>query len=546
MKLFNKDKSSNKKNLCPFVSLLIPFSFDRREYTRNLATLIKNGWNENNTYVENEFFSFVNELIEKETTEEIVPSKIAKCLNREFNDTYFYNGGVSRNVKIKSASLYTFKTGVAFLVLYLNYENITDIQELIDRNNQIKSFSHKREQIVELSTSKISFEESLLESDNDLLDVKDVKSNSTFKLSAEILPNYIRGTEVKLIPKGDAKTIIYKSGIPTDLSTYFEKLLMFTSEKKYFLGDRVSKSTGYKMSSKANIFSFAITEEYDNSFKEETYKLGHGYKASYKKSDFSNNEFIFNTFDNSCWSVSREGVSNLVHFVSDNQTNQFFKDTYLKRISNYLSLYILALHQYYALLNISGKISTLPNSIKEYTNNKKNYDSMIDIYDEVNFIYLKCIYHEVSHISHQNEVYKKIYKMLGIDSLLTAVNYEMDRFTNIVGLLRHEVIQEETKQQDEYYKQQERQRIIDQKAEDEREKRKSSFERFITIIASTLAFFAVFESIWNISKYLNVKDLLVLSFIESIVVRELIFVSFTIISWLTIIIIVYAKRIKKK
>ena len=75
--------------------------------------------------------------------------------------------------------------------------------------------------------------------------------------------------------------------------------------------------------------------------------------------DLENNPNVLRFFENSYWGISTEGLNNIVYLVDDNTTNEFMTTGYQKNLQNsYYYIYILALHQRFALLNFCSRVGS--------------------------------------------------------------------------------------------------------------------------------------------------------------------------------------------
>lgn len=196
---------------------------------------------------------------------------------------------------------------------------------------------------------------------------------------------------------------------------------------------------------KTHLFSSVLVEkgkwaikDFDTGF----YHLRKGYTESYlpseKEFNTENNSEILKSFENSYWGISREGCSNLCHLTGCDGPDAFFRGNYADRINNYLYIYILILHQYYGLLNLSKEVSELSSNTKYYVKSKKEYNKLKKIRDNISFFYLKCVYEEISHITHQAKLYNMMIEELGIKRMQDELHYEMEKVVEIIEQVRED------------------------------------------------------------------------------------------------------------
>ncbi len=488
----------------PKNKLILPFIYSETQYDSILDKLFKEKWSVDSPLNSNEFFSHVETLLDYENHQSIGCSFIKSFEKKPINLVKKEPQEVVAS--IKKLHLTLFKTGVGFLILSIETPKSFDSNALIDLNNRLHSLSHNNFQVNVIKDLSIDFQEDFILDHGSLsngafkaIDYTNQRKicyikKDTFNNSKSVMdPKIIRTTS-------QGKIISYKSHSIIDLRDYLWYELREIKEISYF--NQFHFDNGNKsMAAKLHIFVACLYNEpiSDRSLvNNEAFLLSRGYKSSYKM-NVSDDSSILSTFDNSIWAISREGISNLIWPVADKTTNAFFKSTYLERLNNYLFLYILALHQYYSLIKVSYDISTLPNSSRDYIEDDSNYEKLIDIYDNVNYIYLKCVFREVSHITHQAGVYDKIYKSLGMDTLLNEINYEMDRLTGLVNQIRDsQNLSRHLIEEKRYRQLKEDQEAKDRKVALEKELR-SKREKKYAIIGSTFAFFSVFKTLWDIA-----------------------------------------------
>lgn len=534
VKIVKVNEGEFKKRDYPVSILLIPFRFNRRKIDETKEILLNRTWKQEDQLSNNEFFQHIRLLLD-----ESQQSAICSKLVRNNGDLVIRSKANNKNIaKINNIELYLFKTGVGFYRFSVTYLEDLDIEGVIARNNELKSIAHNLDEIVINTEVAIEYlDEHVSDSDSNYITAIDYTNKKTsINLSKKDLVGIDIEQEVKITYGENKKKFIrYSRLAKLDIRDFINNELQDIPDLDYF--NQYTYDQGKKqMVSKANVFVSCLLDskvESELDVSDMTFMLSRGYKGSYKKKMDVENSSFFSTFDNSFWSVSREGIANLAWLVEDETTNTFFMGTYLDRLENYFFLYIIALHQYYGLIKVAQDISMLPSSIEDYSDDSCNYNRLKSIYNEINFIYLKCIYHEVTHISHQAQVYEKIFNMLGIESLLTEINFEMDRLTNIVDQIRdNKRIEMYQKQEIEYRERMAQQELSEQNREEEfREQqkqwkiendenarneatrlheveRKKDREKKYAIIGSIFAFFTVFEALWNVAILSNITEVL--------------------------------------
>ncbi|MGN1119942.1 MAG: hypothetical protein ACI4Q4_06260, partial [Oscillospiraceae bacterium] len=116
---------------------------------------------------------------------------------------------------------------------------------------------------------------------------------------------------------------------------------------------------------------------------------------------------------------------------SDEKHNAFHRDLALKRMENYCYLYVLVLQQYYSLLEYStriGKLSAFPSG----KNGKKHLKELRRCVEEMNVFFMKNTFPGISHISHQNDVYKYIRDIYDINGFYEETKTGIDAIADML------------------------------------------------------------------------------------------------------------------
>lgn len=331
------------------------------------------------------------------------------------------NNEFNLSIEVPYIQLYVFKTGIAFLSIPIEVNHIETVEQLVELSALLKS----------------------------------VKQSKRYSKKDETL---FKNFYIKLTPKKTSKDDVVK---PT-LMTYEEWIASLTKEfanVKFFNGgmrDTGGQSLISKVSvpHKALVFSSFCGNriQYDKDCINNLIRLSKGYDSKYGISDEHTYDYatdmklneVLAPFDDVFWSVSREGICNMV-LSNGNSEKAFFSNGYSDRIAqNYIYFHILALHQYYGLIHLGNQISHLPNTLKAYTSQEKklrnqtkaNYNRLVNLQDQIYFFYLKCIYEDISHISHQESLYKSIKSALGIKEMMIELDFEITKLGQLAKDIR--------------------------------------------------------------------------------------------------------------
>lgn len=149
------------------------------------------------------------------------------------------------------------------------------------------------------------------------------------------------------------------------------------------------------------------------------YYMRRAFKPSYKPAprefELEKNPNIMQFFANSYWGISMEGLTNIVYLIEDDDvTNNFMLSGYTHNLENaYFYIYILALNQRYTLLRFFGQVGS------------PTGNNIIKSRQHIARFWLRSLFRQVSNVDHQDHLYKRIHKVLGIEDLLEELHSEL-------------------------------------------------------------------------------------------------------------------------
>lgn len=413
----------------------------------------------------NELYEHILALISEDLTVNIQTEEdwhksnyIGQVLQLNKQGQYFPNmqltcKGIARNISFcfEQINLFLFDTGIAFLVLMMNYDQFDDIEQVIVANNQVKAIKHSQLFEAVTKTEMLDVDRIPFEDDNicntcyEIVDDTDGRKIK-YVLKEKILFEEECIKEMKFISINKVKKLKITHNIISDKSLEYKSLIndiLQEFEIITFFNQSFSKSINREMCNKANVFSaVSIRHEGQNEIdiNKAFYRLRKGYTESYNpnENEFSDlNIEVFKPFNDSFWGVSREGTANMTY-----DSNDFMKYGYAKRVTTYFYLYIIALHQYYGLLYLAKELSAFPSDIDRCSQDS-TYKELTAIRNKCHFFYLKCIFDEVSHITHQALYYERLISVLGIKKMQQEINYETERISGIVEQVKEMEVQKE-------------------------------------------------------------------------------------------------------
>jgi len=193
-------------------------------------------------------------------------------------------------------------------------------------------------------------------------------------------------------------------------------------------------------------------QESEDSIGEYLFHMRRNFKATYKASaaerNINGNPDVLALFDNSYWGISLEGLGNLVTMTEDDVTNQFFSTTYFHHVENtYLYLYILTLHQKYALLHLTAQASGLTYELQLHQDAPAEQSRILrDMKDKIVKFMLRSSYKQVSRSTHHEMLYEWMRSRLKIDDLFTELHEALEALVSLTESAEQKQRQEEEEQ----------------------------------------------------------------------------------------------------
>lgn len=285
---------------------------------------------------------------------------------------------------IQGMELYLFETQVGFVLLRLSFPSGMPIAEMIEALYYLKKlrpFGHG-----------ISFEQRLSRTDSSIKEV------DLSRLVTELLE-------------------------PIKPSTYFEG--------------------GEKTPSEALVYSAvlldATTEEIRPALGTYMFRMRRSFKSSYKAAEaegvLESHPDVLQPFANSCWGLSLEGLANIVWKTEDEEADRFFNSNYLHSIeSTYTYLYVLALHQKYALLYYTIQASRLPGELAVLESVVQQNERLTSFRTELARFMLRSSYQQVSRMTHHAAWYAWIRERLQIDRLFVELQESLTALSSLTDL----------------------------------------------------------------------------------------------------------------
>ncbi|MBA4495685.1 hypothetical protein ACFO25_03190 [Paenactinomyces guangxiensis] len=305
----------------------------------------------------------------------------------------FTPAGESYAFSIGEIVVYLFETQVGFMVYEIRYPSGTAVDDLISCNYYLKKISQYRHKIHRKPRPK-----------------QPEKVRQTLCLGETTL-NLL--SEIKV-------------------ETFFENAKGLPRRALVYSGIVLDKSVWGRPDT-----------EYENLLKNYLFLMRRSFKKTYlpAESEFNltDNPEVLQTFQNSYWGISLEGAAQVSHLVENEKTNQFFLENHINNVKRtYFYLYILVLHQYFALQYFSILASRLPfrseDHFQKINPSAKDRPSVESLKNRMVLFKLRSSFKQVSHITHQANLYVLMRTAFRIEELMEELQLELDAITALIDM----------------------------------------------------------------------------------------------------------------
>lgn len=166
------------------------------------------------------------------------------------------------------------------------------------------------------------------------------------------------------------------------------------------------------------------------------YWLRRGYRPSYLPSlENLGSRETTQIFENLICGVCLEGCAFLAHDTQREDTNRVFADHFISHmIQSYFILYLISLHQYYVLLDLSARMAQLPDRASRF--DLPTFQRLVSLREELGLAYTKAFFPQVSYVGHQNQVYTLFRESLSISELQEELSIKADTLTELTQAYR--------------------------------------------------------------------------------------------------------------
>lgn len=193
----------------------------------------------------------------------------------------------------------------------------------------------------------------------------------------------------------------------------------------------------------------------------------HSFKAAPEQDRLAVQDEVESVFQNSHWGISMEAMANLAYLTGDPNTDEFFEGAYIHNVkTTYFYLYLLGLHQRYALLMLSIMASRLPAQLTGL----QDGGVISELQERMAIFTLRGSFRQVSNVTHQSRLYDKLRSMLRIEELMEELDTELEVLSSLAEVRAR--------------RREERQRIEEEKRKALLEKRQVRFHNYVMIMST--------------------------------------------------------------
>ncbi len=203
----------------------------------------------------------------------------------------------------------------------------------------------------------------------------------------------------------------------------------------HFMPERYKGENRIPIPDKALLCNYTLfSADSDEERMDYMFRMTSGYSESYNRID-NIDENCFIPFKNTWWYAKQEGIGQYVLIDDNPKRTAFHRDLAIKRMENYCYLYVLVLQQHYSLLEYSKRIGNLSTVAK---NGKKHLKELHSCVDDMNIFFMKNTFPGISHISHQNSVYRYLRDIYDINEFFDETKNGLEAVTEMYEKYREE------------------------------------------------------------------------------------------------------------
>ena len=226
------------------------------------------------------------------------------------------------------------------------------------------------------------------------------------------------------------------------------------------------------------LYSYVLLDEKPEQINELIQHLNKNYKESYQFDDSCTKIKTLHSFENSYWTSSLNGATNLSFLCGNSFTDEFFENNFYSKVKDtYFFLFLNVLHQRYSIMRIMGEMGHLDRLSNDYIVMEEQLRLARRLEAEAINIKFRAFFKCPSGIDHINSYYDLL-----CDAFQVGAFY--DNFSNDIKNLQNicQKYVDRIKQRDERFKQ----------------RKAAQIEIFVAIFGVVVAEVTLFNNSWSL------------------------------------------------
>lgn len=185
-------------------------------------------------------------------------------------------------------------------------------------------------------------------------------------------------------------------------------------------------------SSKPLVYSYLLLDKQPENVGEFLQHLAKNYKSSYKFDDSCTKTKTVHPFENSYWTASLNGATNLSFLTQDELTNSFFEnDFYIKTKDTYFFLFLNVLHQKYSIMRIMADMGQLDRLSNNFLVMEQELRLARKLEDQAINLKFRAFFKCPSNVEHINQYYDMLYDTLQVGVFYDSFTADIKNLQNI-------------------------------------------------------------------------------------------------------------------
>ena len=194
------------------------------------------------------------------------------------------------------------------------------------------------------------------------------------------------------------------------------------------------------------VYSYLLLSDKPDDIGDLLFHLNKNYKETYLYDASCTKVDTLHPFENSYWTASLNGASNISYLTENETTNAFFKDQFYQKTKDvYYFLFLNVIHQRHAIARTMGEIGHLDKLGKDYAIMHEQLRRARTCEENAVNLKFRAFFKYPSTVIHVNEYYDLLQKTFAINDLYNNFTQEIKNLTTICNTYVERIKQRETK-----------------------------------------------------------------------------------------------------